>query len=102
MNLNMEWYFSASILGFCAVALVLRAGTAVARLMADRRRQANETAPGLSPVKRLVARFSRRADNWYCFFHVPDLTGPVPRTDRKPQERTRIAPKSRLRVVAPR
>jgi hypothetical protein len=106
MNLNMEWYFTVSVLGLCAVALAMRAGNAAFKLMACREQRK-------APSKRsflgnwgqwlaacLVERSVRRSRNWYCFFYIPDLIGERRKEDRK-EDRVRITPRLRLRARPP-
>ncbi|MEE4608863.1 MAG: hypothetical protein V2L15_08245 [Desulfobacteraceae bacterium] len=95
MDLTLQWYFSVGILSFCAVALAMRLGALV------RRRTDRHAASG-KLVRWLAARFSKRAGNWYCFFHIPDLTGEDRPAPPRPGRRQRqAASRPRLRAAAP-
>lgn len=97
MEMTLQWYFSVGILGFCAVAMAMRLGARA------RRRTHHRTASRGSNrwVQWLAARFSRRANDWYCFFHLPDLTGKKRPAPPRPDNRRRTASRSRLRAAAP-
>jgi len=106
MNLNMEWYFTVSLLGLCAVALAMRAGTVAFNVMASRQQRKAESKSsflgnlGRWLAARVVERYVRRSRNWYCFFYIPDLIGERRQEDRK-EDRARITPKPRLRAMPP-
>jgi hypothetical protein len=101
MDLTMEWYFTAGTLVFCAVTLAMRAGTLAQRLWTDRRSQTRRTAAPGKLVQWLAARFERRSGNWYCFFHISDLTGEDRPQAPRPVNRPRVASRPRQRVAAP-
>ncbi len=94
MDLTLQWYFSDGILSFCAVTLAMRLG---ARL----RRRANRRAAPNRLGQWLAARFAKRAGNWYCFFHIQDLTGDRPAPPRSGQRRRQAAARPRLQAAAP-
>lgn len=95
MDLTLQWYFSVGILAFCAVTLAMRLGTRL------RHRTKRPAAPG-KLAQWLATRFDKGSANWYCFFHISDLTGErrsaAPRSD---QRRRQAAARPRLRAAAP-
>jgi len=101
MDLTLQWYFSVGILAFCAVTLAMRIGTLAQRLRMGSRTRTRPAASSGKLVRWLAARFERRAGNWYCFFHIPDLTGEDNARASRPREQNRTASRSRLRMAAP-
>ncbi len=101
MDLTLQWYFSVGIMAFCAVTLFMRVGALAQRLRTNRSTQSPRATTGGRLTRWLAARFAQRAGNWYCFFHIPDLTGEDRTKAPRPRDQVRTASRSRLRAAAP-
>ena len=91
--MNTHWYFAALIMALCAVVLAGRIWDLTQKFMASRERKAS-----IAPKRSLLGDLGRRwanylagpAGDWYCFFHISDLTGTEKKSGRKASEIRKI------------